>query len=130
MIMNQAVQEAVEEIKATLSPCTCEIQDDPDGGAWVIVEDVPIGEIYEPERSWVGFRITFQYPNADVYPHFIRGDVRRKDGRPLGDGIQSNHTFLGRPALQLSRRSNRLNPLTDTAALKLMKVLKWLSAHP
>lgn len=128
--MNQAVQQAVEEIKVALSPSPCEIQDDQDGGAWVIVDDVPLGEIYEPERSWIGFRITFQYPNADVYPHFIRGDVRRKDGRPLGEGIQPSHTFLGRPALQLSRRSSRLNPLTDTAVLKLMKVLKWLSAHP
>ena len=127
--MNEAVRQAVEEIKAGVSPSECEIQEDPDGGAWVLVEDVSLGDLYEPDCSWVGFRITFQYPNADVYPHFVRADLRRKDGRPLGDGIQVNHTFLGRPALQISRRSNRLNPQTDTALLKMLKVAKWLSTH-
>jgi hypothetical protein len=37
---------------------------------------------------------------------------------------------MGRPALQLSRRSNRLNPATDTALLKLMKVRQWFSTRP
>jgi hypothetical protein len=32
--------------------------------------------------------------------------------------------------LQLSRRSSRLNPQTDTALLKLMKVIQWLTSHP
>ncbi|KMO66936.1 hypothetical protein MCHLDSM_07280 [Mycolicibacterium chlorophenolicum] len=29
--------------------------------------------------------------------------------------------------MQLSRRSNRLNPAVDTAATKVLKVLKWLN---
>ena len=65
-----------------------------------------------------------------MYPHFVRSDLQRKDGRPLGEAVTGGHTFLGRSALQLSRRSNRLNPAVDTALLKLMKVLQWLSTHP
>jgi hypothetical protein len=128
--MNEAVQFAVDQINTAFPQNACEAQDDGDGGAWVIVEGVPLGEIYTEEASWVGFRITFQYPNADVYPHFVRGDLLRKDGRSLGEGVQVSQTFLGRPALQLSRRSSRWNPKTDNALIKLQKVMQWFTTHP
>jgi len=94
------------------------------------VDPVPLSEIYVQDSTWIGFRITFQYPYADVYPHFVRADLRRRDGRALGDGISGGHKFVGRPAVQLSRRSNHLNPALDTATLKLAKVLQWLTTHP
>jgi hypothetical protein len=34
-----------------------------------------------------------------------------------------------RPALQLSRRSNRWSAATDTAVLKAVKVLTWLASR-
>lgn len=37
--------------------------------------------------------------------------------------------FEDRPAVQISRRSNRLNPATDTAVIKLHKVLAWLRSR-
>ena len=128
--MNDLVQGAVEQIRIAFEDHRLEVQEDGQGGAFMLIEDVDVGEIYAPQTTWIGFRITFQYPNADVYPHFVRSDLLRKDGRPLGDGIGAGHQFLGRAALQVSRRSNRLNPATDTALLKLMKVLKWLQTHP
>ena len=38
-------------------------------------------------------------------------------------------SFQGQPAIQVSRRSNRLNPETDTAALKLLKVVTWMKGQ-
>lgn len=108
-----------------LPHATVTAYEDGDGGAHVIVDAVDLGQPYVQPQTWVGFHITRMYPYADVYPHFVRGDLQRADGRPLGEGTSPN-VFLGRPAIQLSRRSNRLNPLTDTAALKLQKVLGWL----
>ncbi|MCZ7579107.1 MAG: hypothetical protein M5U18_19520 [Dehalococcoidia bacterium] len=35
-------------------------------------------------------------------------------------------SFEGVPAIQISRRNNKLDPATDTAALKVAKVLEWL----
>jgi Prokaryotic E2 family E len=128
--VNEAVARAVSQIRDAFPESHVEVHEDGQGGAWVMVDDIAVGDLYTHARSWVGFRITFQYPNADVYPHFVRSDLLRKDGRPLGDGISGGHTFLGRSALQISRRSNRLNPATDTAQLKLLKVLQWLSTHP
>lgn len=128
--MNDAVEKAIEEIRSAFPRNSVDAQDDSKEGAWVIIEDVPVGDIYTPSTTWVGFRITFQYPYADVYPHFVRSDLTRVDRRPVGDGFSAGQTFLGRPALQISRKSNRLNPKTDTALLKLMKVLQWLKNHP
>jgi hypothetical protein len=128
--MTGAVQKAVDQIRAAFPDNQIEVQEDRQGGVWMRLENVEVGELYEPTTSWIGFRITFQYPYADVYPHFARGDLQRKDRRVLGDGITGGHNFMGRGALQLSRRSNRLNPATDTALLKLMKVLEWLRTHP
>ena len=128
--MKETVKKAVDDIKTAFPDNTVTAQEDGQGGAWILIEDVPTGQTYSLESTWVGFHVTFQYPYADVYPHFIRSDLTRKDQRPLGDGISGGHNFLGRPALQVSRRSNRLNPNTDTALLKLMKVLEWLKTRP
>jgi len=128
--MNAAVAKAISEIRATFPNTPTEIQDDGQGGESIFLEDIPIGELFTSSSTWIGFRITFQYPYADVYPHFVRGDLLRRAGAPLGTGITGGHNFLGRPSLQLSRRSNRLNPQTDTALLKLLKVTQWLKTTP
>lgn len=127
--MNPEVNDAVAEIRATFPDA--EVRAVPDGneGAFVIVDPVPLGEAYVQDSSWVGFHITFQYPLADVYPHFVRPDLARSDGTGLGEGfaITSWNCPENRPVVQLSRRSNRLDPSVDTAAIKLLKVLQWLN---
>jgi hypothetical protein len=123
------VLEAIEEVKALFPGHVVDVQEDGEGGAYVTVEGVDPGPVYLQRQTWIGFRIGFQYPYCDVYPHYVRGDLTRLDGRPLGEGT-SLTTFLNRSAVQLSRRSNRWDPATDTAALKLLKVLKWLENHP
>jgi hypothetical protein len=118
------VAAAVDEIKAAFPNATVEVKEEGDAVV-VLLDPVDPGEPYVQRESWIGFRITFQYPYSDVYPHFVRGDLARSDGRPLGEGM-SVTTFEGRSAVQISRKSNRLNPATDTALIKLDKVLAWL----
>jgi hypothetical protein len=128
MTLKSEVAEAIEEIKATFPASSVEVREDGEGGAYVFVEPVDPGEQYVQRETWIGFRITFQYPNSDVYPHFVRGDLSRVDGAPLGDAT-SLTTFEGRAAVQLSRRSPNIDPNCDTAALKLLKVLEWLRSR-
>lgn len=123
------VLRALEEIKSNFPECTQVIREDGEGGAYTILEDVPLGSPYNQSTTWVGFRITFQYPYSDVYPHFVRGDLSRIDGKGLGEAT-SVGMFENRAAIQLSRKSNKLNPAVDTASLKLLKVLQWLKARP
>ena len=124
-----AVRKAIDEIVAGFP--TARVKADPcgNGGAYVVVQDVQLAKIYEQAETWVGFHITYQYPFADVYPHFVRPDLRRADGDSLGMAMTSG-AFRGHPAIQLSRRSNHWNPARDTALLKLQKVLRWLNNRP
>ena len=125
-----AVEEAVAEIREAFPDAEVEAHPDGQGGAHVIVNPVQLGEQYEPSSSWIGFHITFQYPVSDCYPHFLDGDLKRKDGAVLGEAMsQGRFGFDDRPAIQISRRSNRLNPDHDTALTKLWKVLEWLASR-
>lgn len=128
--MKPLIEQAIAEIKSAYPESQVTVREDGEGGAYVILEEVDLSPLYQPPRTWVGFRITFQYPYADTYPHYVRGDLSRVDGRPLGQGTSSNTTFEGRSAVQISRRSNRLDPRTETAVIKLHKVLTWLASHP
>jgi len=122
------VEKAIAELRACFCESGVDAEADGSGGAYVTVGGVQLGPPYAQPESWIGFQITFQYPYADVYPHFARPDLTRADGRPLGDGLGMAR-FRNQPALQISRRSNKLNPAIDTATLKLLKVLKWLRTH-
>ena len=126
--MNEVVPQvsnAIEELRCMFDACTVEAEPDGSGGAIVVVSGIPMGCPYVQSELWIGFRITFQYPYADVYPHFTNADLARSDGRSLGGGF-GTATFRGHPAIQISRRSNRLNPDMDTAGLKLLKVVHWM----
>ena len=122
-----AVAKAIEEIRCTFEGCEAEVEPDGSGGAVVVVQGVPMGAPYVQADVWFGFHITFQYPYADVYPHFTNPDLARSDGGTLGSGFGTG-SFRGQAAIQISRRSNRLNPETDTAALKLLKVVTWMKS--
>lgn len=119
------VEKAIWELRETFDDCSVDAESDGSGGAIVLVSDVALGTPYSQTEVWFGFHITYQYPHADVYPHFTNSDLARLDSGSLGEGFGSA-TFRGQPAIQISRRSNRLNPNTDTAALKLLKVIEWM----
>ena len=122
------ISNAIEELRHTFPDTTVTHEPDNAGGAWVTISCVPLGPAYAEETSWIAFQITFPYPEADVYPLFVRPDLNRKDGAAHGEGFQSvTWGPHAQPGTQLSRRSNRLNPDIDTAATKVLKVLKWLS---
>jgi hypothetical protein len=127
--MKPEVQLAIDDIKGAYPDVPVTVREDGDGGAYVILEKVDPGPPYRDRETWIGFRITFQYPVADTYPHYVRGDLVRIDGTVPAEAM-SLTTFEGRPAIQISRRSNRLNPRTDTALIKLQKVLDWLATRP
>ena len=123
--LTPGVASAIENIRSTFYQCTVETEPDGSGGAIVVVRGIPMGYPYVQPEVWIGFLITFQYPYADVYPHFTNADLARSDGGDLGGGF-GTATFRDQPAIQVSRRSNRLNPETDTAALKLLKIIFWM----
>jgi hypothetical protein len=127
--LTEAVAAAVDEIRARFPDMEIITQEDGEGGAYVIIEGVPLGGPYAAATTWIGFRITFTYPYSDVYPHYARGDLTRTDGRPLGDAMSTTN-FQGRSAIQLSRSSPKRDAAVDGALMKLLRVLDWLRSRP
>ncbi|MDO4144211.1 hypothetical protein [Clavibacter michiganensis] len=128
--ITDVVRHAIDELEHTFPDATVTVESDDQGGAWVRLDPVTLGPTYQEETSWIAFQITYPYPEADVYPLFIRPDLHRRDGAPLGVAFQSvTWGPHGEPGMQLSRRSNRLNPAVDTAATKVLKVLQWLATE-
>jgi hypothetical protein len=126
--MTPEVDTAIKEIATAFPGCRIDVTEDGQGGAFVRLHGAALEGSYQQDTTWIGFQITHTYPYADVYPHFVRHDLSRRDGKPLGEGT-SMGSFRNEPAIQVSRRANRHNPSTDTALLKLCKVLRWLNTR-
>jgi hypothetical protein len=138
--MKPDVAKAVAELKEGLPQHEVHVREDSDGGAFVLVEGMEIGDGFAPNISWIGFQITFAYPDADVYPHFLDPQVRY-----VGQGAAPNQHAEGnlptamtrgamlpgfdRPAIQVSRRSNHRCVATDSALQKLLRIVAFLRSR-
>ena len=129
--MNPSVEKAITDIRATFAGHQVDVEPDPAGGAYVTVHDLQLGDQYTPSVSWMAFHITFQYPHADVYPHFCVAGLKKRGEdvtAPFHKGDWKTPT-IAVAATSVSRRSNHWNPTVDTAAIKLMKVLEWIQSQ-
>ena len=109
--MAPEVDTAIKDIAAAFPESRLDVIEDGQGGAFVRLHDFPLVDRYQQASTWIGFQITHTYPYADVYPHFVRHDLSRRDGNPLGEGTATG-SFRNEPAIQVSRRANRHNPST------------------
>src|SRR4051794_14685581 len=93
------VAAAIEEVQQAFPGCSLTFEEDGQGGAYATVSGIELGAKYDPATTWFGFQITFQYPRADIYPHFIDSNVRRMDGRAHCEGVGGG-TWRNKPAWQ------------------------------
>ncbi len=122
----QSVEAAIREVETSFAPSRVVAEPDGRGGAHVIVERVPLGPPFVQSEIWVGAHLPAQLPYSDVYPVFVSGELKRVDSEPLKPPITAGHTFLGRSAVQISRRSNGVDLSAQSAAMKMQKVLHWM----
>lgn len=128
MTLKTSVQRAIEEIVASFAGHKVDVTEDGQGGARVGVHDLHVGDQYAAPTSQVAFALTFQYPEADVYPHFVVPRMTRADGSPLGPSF-SDSSWGDAAATQVSRRSNNRIQDLETAVIKLLKVLAWIRSR-
>lgn len=124
--MKAGVEQALHALREAFPQAALAVEEDGAGGAYVLLEPVDLGAKFTPSSTWIGGHLPPQLPYADVYPLFIGAEVARKDRASFSAPITVGHKFRGRSALQISRRSNRLDPAVQTAAMKFQKVLHWL----
>jgi hypothetical protein len=127
--LNGPVSAAIENLRACFPGSQLVVESDGAGGARVAIESVELSSTYVQNETWVAGHLVPQLPYADIYPLFVRGDLARRDGRPLGPGLSAGQMFLGRSAVQVSRRSNRRDPAIELAGHKFLKVIQWLRTH-
>lgn len=128
------MQTALDAIRSQYGEDNVRVVPDGQGGAWVEIADVPLGESFTQETTFVLFLLPFNLPNADVYPVFVRNGLERVDGSPHGQGFQSTSvSWPGetdtRSVTQLSRRTRGGHFARQTPVQKLEKVLTWLRSR-
>lgn len=103
---------------------------DGSGGAHVFLDGVDLGKPFVQATTWVGFHLPHTLPDGDIYPLWMRPDLARLDGGPIGktnaagqNFMHQNQTWLTEPAVMLSLRSNDRDPAIDSPARKLARVL-------
>jgi hypothetical protein len=124
--MNAEVGRAVQAIRHSFEGASVVVEEDGAGGAYVFIEPVDLGTRFGPCTTWIGAHLTAQTPYSDVYPLFIGPNVSWVDGRAFSPPITVGHTFRGRAAIQVSRRSNKRDPKLEPPVAKINKVLNWL----
>ncbi|MES2056057.1 MAG: hypothetical protein V4564_08975 [Pseudomonadota bacterium] len=128
--MNQDVTQAIAELKRAFPASELEVIDDGEGGAKFVLSNVDLGARYSPRNAWVGGHIPALYPYADIYPLFMDATVRRVDGVPFEAPITHDANFVGRTAIQISRRNNQAQQFSQTAVGKMLKIIDFLEKHP
>lgn len=118
------VTTAVEQVVATFGAERVRAWADGTGGAQVVIDDVPLSPTWASASTWIGFAVSHLVPEADTYPHYVRGDLTYADGRPLNTPL-APASFAGVPAVQVSRRQ-RPGTTPQTAVGKTRGVLAWL----
>jgi hypothetical protein len=135
--MKPDVLEAIAEIERAAIGSGVRSAPDSDGGAYVVIDGVDVGESFDPPTTWIGFHIVWTYAEGDVYPHFIGSELKYVGSRPtpnqspagnLPEALARGQEMPGfkLAAIQVSRRSNRRNAETDSALLKTMRVIEFL----
>lgn len=120
------VEKAIAELKNEFGDTAVSYEEDGSGGAYTVIEPVALCSPPYNTPTWVAFHIPYTYPYADIYPVYVRNDLRQDGQRK--EAMSDYPNYRGRHATQLSRRTQRYarNPDFDTAAAKIQKVLQWL----
>lgn len=128
--MKVEVANGIEELRRQFSDAAVVCRDDEQGGAYVRIEPISLGERYQPAETWVGFHIPAQYPYADIYPVFVGAEIRRTDGAAFAAPVTCGHHFEGMQAIQVSRRSPAAVTGGQRATVKVLKVIDFLRRLP
>jgi len=130
-VLKTAVEAAVAALREVYGEDQVHLVPDGQGGAWVEICAVELGDTYVQETTFVIFLLPFNLPGADIYPVFVRHDLARHDGAALGEGLQcTTLSWPGhppqRPVVQISRRTRNGAFASQTAVQKIEKVMEWL----
>ena len=129
-LVKASVRAALESLEQAFPTLPMRVVPDGQGGAWVELTDVALGPPFGEESTFLVFLLPFNLPGSDIYPMFVRPDLTRLDGQPLGPAFQGTQLSWpgesgARAVVQVSRRT-RGAFASQTASQKVLKVLEWM----
>jgi hypothetical protein len=127
--VKEAPLAALMEVRAAFVEHELWAWPDGTGGAHVAIDGINLGEFWAHETSWFAFTINHLYPDADTYPHYVRGDLARASGEALVAPFHIGHTFHEQPAVMVSRSSPKRVSGLSTAARKALTVISFIQSQ-
>lgn len=121
-----AVAEAVVDVRHAFPDQPLYAWPDGQRGAFVVIDDIDLGSLWVPARTWLGFVVSYLHPEADCYPHYVRFDLERADRQSLATPFHPGRDFVGHPAVMVSRCSRRRDPRFQTPARKALSVIEFV----
>jgi len=67
-VITEAIELALEEIRASFAGCSVVHEEDGQGGAYVTVSVLDFGNRFKPESGWIGFHLGLHYPASRCLP--------------------------------------------------------------
>lgn len=120
---------ALMEVRAAFAEHDLWAWPDGAGGVHVAIDGINLGDFWAQETSWFAFTINHLYPDADTYPHYVRGDLARANGEALVAPFHIGHTFQEQPAVMVSRSSPKRVSGLSTAARKALTVISFIESQ-
>ncbi len=129
--VKETVKSALTDIVNAYGEGRVRVVPDGQGGVWIEIADVELGDTYVQDSTFVICLLPFNLPGADVYPLFIHDDLTRRDDNSLGDGFGATSVnwpgdAQPRPIVQVSRRTRGNAFAFQTPRQKVEKVLEWV----
>lgn len=118
------VAEAIDELRQQFGSSAVTYEEDGSGGAYATISGIDLPTPYN-SPTWMSFQIPYTYPAAEVYPVFVRADLRADEYK---NEALRQATWRSTPATQISLKiiNNRRDAELESVALKVLKVIAWL----
>ncbi len=124
--MKPHVVEAVQDVRQAFADFPVRSWPESQGGAFVVIEGLSLGSRWETATTWLGFLVSYLHPDADCYPHFVRPDLARADGKELKPPVHADNKFGDISAVMVSRSSPSRRPEFNSPSRKALSVLEFL----
>ena len=128
--MTDEQQQAVDDVRATLSEHVVDTDELDDGSVWVIVRDVEIGPGWNQPVIDLTVKLLITFPHAP-YPFYGPAGLVRVDGKAvnpvpanvdIGDGVVRSQISLRISSLPVET----FDTTTETVAGRFVWVISWL----
>jgi hypothetical protein len=116
------VGEGVRQLQGAF-PGRISFEADGQGGAYVTVADIELGDGWNRATAPLTFHLPYNYPAAAPYPFYLPPEVGPNDSWP--PALQRVQWRTGQ-VVQVSLRHNSWDPARDSAVGSVYQVRDWL----